>query len=115
MRLAALLAALALAGCANTASAPKAPAAAVAAAEASLAAAGQVALSYMRLPPCGGGTQLCSATALKAQIKAAYDAAYEAVVAAQAIVDSGGTPDMTKVQSALTSLQNIVTMLPKGN
>ncbi|MDE2106743.1 MAG: hypothetical protein KGL39_56535 [Patescibacteria group bacterium] len=106
----ALLAGLALAGCVSQ----QPPVAQVSAAEAALAAAGKVALGYMRLPVCTtGGPQACAKPVVKAQIKTAYDAAYGAVTAAQTQADAGQSPDMTAALSALATLQSLVATLPK--
>ena len=86
----------------------------VAAAEAALTASGNVALAYMSLPPCGtAGVTLCSSPTVKAQIKTAYDTAYQAATTAQAQADAGQTPDLTALNTAIATLQNIVAVLPK--
>ena len=101
--------AMALAGCA----AKNTSVATVSASEAALAASGKVALAYMQLPPCGGPATLCAQPTVKRDIKAAFDRASDAVTAAQAVADAGGTPDMTAASAALVALQDIVTGLPK--
>lgn len=104
-----ILAALAAAGCA----AKNSSVATVSASEAALGASGRVAIAYMQLPACGGSATLCAQPTIKASIRSAYDRAYTAVTAAQAIADAGGTPDMAAASAALLALQDIVTGLPK--
>lgn len=96
-----LAALLILSGCSTTQSSV----AAVSASEAALAAAGKTILVCYGVPRC-------NAAAPKAQIRAAYDLAYDSVTRAQAIADSGGTPDMIASASALSALQALVVQLP---
>lgn len=81
------------------------PRSTVAASQVALTAAGRVVLACYSVPSC-------AATAPKAQIRAAYDRAYDAVVAAQAVADAGGTPSMTAAAAAIATLQGLVTQLP---
>jgi hypothetical protein len=100
--------ALMLTGCAgsDTAATPNDHAkAAVVASEASLAAAGKTILACYSVPRC-------NLVAPKPQLKAAYGVAYDAVTKAQAVADSGGTPDMTATTAAMTALQNTINALP---
>jgi hypothetical protein len=92
-----------LAACSATT--PQSSVAAVSASEAALAAAGKTILVCYGVPRC-------AAVAPKAQIRAAYDLAYDSVTRAQAIADSGGTPDMIASASALSALQALVVQLP---
>jgi hypothetical protein len=82
------------------------PIAAVVASEAALAAAGRAVLACYSVPRC-------ASVAPKTAIKAAYDGAYAAVTSAQAIADSGGSPDMTATAGAMAALQGLVAQLPK--
>jgi hypothetical protein len=93
--------AAALAACTSTATNQQKTVATVSATEATLAAAGRAAVACMATP-------VCSAPALKAQIKAAYDKAYNAVTAAQSVADAGGSPDMTAATAAIVALQNLI-------
>ncbi len=77
----------------------------VAASQLALTAAGRVVLSCYAVPSC-------NAVAPKAQIKVAYDAAYTALVSAQAVADAGGTPTMTAAAAAMATLQGLITQLP---
>jgi hypothetical protein len=74
--------------------------------EARLAAAGRAILACYMVPAC-------SAVAPKPKIKAAYDSAYNAITAAQAVADAGGTPDLTATTAAMVTLQGLVAQLPK--
>lgn len=107
--LVALLAAIsltALAACSGTpAQQTSSSKATVSASEAALAAAGHVIVSCYAVPACHTAAPV-------AQIKAAYDTAYNAVIAAQASADAGGTPDMTTTTAALGALQALVVALP---
>lgn len=98
-----------LAGCAASASggagSVPAPIVSVSASEAALAAAGRVVLACYSVPAC-------AAVAPKPAIKVAYDNAYGAVTAAQAVADSGGSPDLTASTAALVVLQGLVAKLP---
>jgi hypothetical protein len=87
--------------CSTVATTQQKTVATVSATEATLAAAGRSAVACMATP-------VCSAPALKAQIKAAYDKAYNAVTTAQAVADAGGTPDMTAATAAIVALQNLI-------
>jgi hypothetical protein len=98
-----LAALLSLSACTTT---PQSSVAAVSASEATLAAAGKTILVCYGVPRC-------AAAAPKAQIRAAYDLAYDSVTRAQAIADSGGTPDMIASASALSALQALVVQLPQ--
>ena len=93
------IALLALAGC--TAQNPRAQ---VSAAQAALAASGQVALTYMRLP--------AAKAAIKTQIKTAYDAAYATLVAAQADADAGRPVNTVAIGAAIAVLQAIIATIP---
>lgn len=97
-----LAALLSLSACSST---TPSPVAAVSASEATLAAAGKTVLVCYSVPRC-------AAVAPKAQIRAAYDLAYDSVTRAQAIADAGGTPDMVASASALSALQALVVQLP---
>lgn len=77
----------------------------VAASQVALTAAGRVVLACYSVPSC-------ALAAPKAQIRAAYDQAYDAVTAAQAVADAGGTPSMTAAAAAMTQLQRLVAQLP---
>lgn len=101
IRALALIGVLALVGCGAD------PRAQVSASQAALAASGQVALTYMRLPS--------AKPTVKMQIKVAYDAAYDALVAAQADADAGRPVNAAAVSAAIASLQAILATLPKGN
>lgn len=113
------IAALACAGyvlvsCANVGSQSSSKATVVAA-EAAIAAAGQVALPYMALPPCGTPTApaLCSSPQVKANIRSAYDAAYTAATGAQKDADAGTPVDTVALNAAIATLQSAVAALPK--
>jgi hypothetical protein len=99
-----LAATLGLAACASTPT-PTPAVAGVSAAEAALAAAGRVILACYTVPSC-------AAVAPKPTIKADYDAAYNAIVAAQVVADAGGSPDMTAATAAMTLLQGAIAQLP---
>ena len=101
-----LLGLLLLAGC-HQSKAPT-PVAVVGGVQTGLAAAGHVVLACYAVPACE-----VKAVPLKPQIKAAYDAAYSAVTAAQSEADAGGSPDMTAATAALSALQGLVAQLPK--
>lgn len=92
---------LAFAACAS-----KSPVADVVAAEAALAASGRIVIACYAVPAC-------NTVAPKDKIKLAFDTAYDAVTAAQATADAGGSPSMTAASAALAALQDIVTKLPK--
>lgn len=96
-------------------SSAQSPKAAVAAAEAAIAAAGQVALPYMALPPCGGAgaPALCSSATIKANIKTAYDGAYTAATTAQGNADAGQPVDTVALNAAVSALETAVAALPK--
>lgn len=101
-----------LAGCAPTAPtktpglpSPVASLLNVVASEAALSAAGRAVLACYAVPAC-------ARVAPKPQLKAAYDQAYTLVVAAQASVDAGGTPDMTAATAAMAALEALVARLP---
>lgn len=99
-----LAALLSLSACSSTT--PQSSVAAVSASEAALAAAGKTILVCYGVPRC-------AAVAPKAQIRAAYDLAYDSVTRAQAIADAGGSPDMIASASALSALQALVVQLPQ--
>lgn len=88
-----------------SAPAPRPAVAAVSASQATLAAAGRVVMACYAVPAC-------AAVAPKAKIRSAYDAAYDAVVAAQAVADTGATPDMSATTAAMVVLRRLVTQLP---
>ena len=101
---------LALAACT-----PQNPRAQVSSAEAAVAAAGQVALTYMQLPTCTRTESLvCSRPAIKAQIKTSFDAAYVTLVSAQADADAGKPVNTVALNAAVASLQAVIAGLPKG-
>ena len=107
--LALALTVMAVTGCSSTATTQQKTVAAVSASEASLVAAGRVVMACYSVPAC-------DKVAPKAQIKKAYDAAYDAVTAAQATADAGGTPTATAeaaAASAVATLQGLVAQLPK--
>jgi len=95
---------LALTSCSGTATPPP-PVTPVVAAEAALAAAGHIVLGCYAVPAC-------VAVAPKPAIKKAYDAAYNAVTAAQTVADAGGSPDMTAATAAMSGLQSLIDQLP---
>ncbi len=110
MKLSGLLLTVALAGCGATTTTPipgtTTPAVAtVSASQAVLAASGRTVLACYSVPAC-------AKVAPKAKIKAAYDVAYKAVTDAQAVADTGGSPDMSLEAAALTTLQSLVAQLP---
>ena len=101
---------LALAAC--TAQNPRAQ---VSSAEAAVAAAGQLALTYMQLPPCTGtNIPACSRPSIKAQIKTSFDATYATLTAAQVDADAGRPVNTVALNAAVASLQAVVAGLPKG-
>lgn len=115
---------LLLAGCATGSSAgtttPTAKAT-VLGLEAGLTVADNLALNYVSLPACTGSNgPLCSNPTVVAQIKAADNAAYGAVTAAQAAVDADATGTaattvaaVSAAATALQALQTAVASLPK--
>jgi hypothetical protein len=89
------------------------PATTVVAAESGLAVSGHAALVYLGLPVCTGANgPVCSTPAAKAKVKAAFDQAYDAVTAAQAVADAGGSPDLAAATAALAALQGVMAGLP---
>lgn len=109
----ALLAATALLPVAVAACSGSQPAASVVVAEKSLAAAGRISLGYLQLPVCSGSNgPVCGNATTRTQIKMAFDSADDAVKAADAAVQAGGTPNMTAVNAAIAGLQGVLASLP---
>jgi len=77
-----------------------------------LTAADQVALQYAQLPACGSGgaAGLCSDPATVAKIKAAAQAAYQAVKTAEA---SGTSGDLVLAVSAVGALSAALPAAPR--
>lgn len=89
----------------------------VAAIEIGLTAAESAAYQYVTLPDCGstGATVICKSAPIVAQIKAADQQAFVAIMAAKTQSASGGNPNLTAATAALSAFQAILATLPKGN
>lgn len=98
---------LTLAGCAQKQDAR----ATVSASQASLAASGKVAMAYLHLPVCPVSAPVCGTPSIRNQIKVAFDQATDALNAAQATADAGGTPDMVAATTALKTLQELLAVV----
>jgi hypothetical protein len=97
----------------STTSPPASPLVTIVATETGLTAAGTLAMNYVTLPICTGANgPLCADPTIKAQVKNAYDMAYDAVTAAQTVADAGGTPDLTAATAAVTVLKNLLATVP---
>lgn len=108
MTIAAALSLAVLSACSGTQ-----PAASVVVAEKSLSAAGRISLGYLQLPVCSGSNgPVCGNPTTRTQIKLAFDSADDAVKAADAAVQAGGTPNMTAVNAAIAALQGVLSSLP---
>ena len=104
-----LASALVLAACAST------PASDIAAVEATLSAADTAALAYVKLPTCAKppvAGQLCSKSAIIAQIGKASSSAYIAVKAAEKAQDQ---TSIGQAQTAVAALQAIISTVTTGN
>lgn len=88
------------------------PAADVAALEVRLTAAEDVAIDYVRLPPCAASNgPLCSDSAVVARIRTADMRAYTLVKTAEQTVDNPAA--LSAAQAAVTALTDITASLPK--
>jgi len=83
--------------------------ASVGALESSLTAADILALQYTSRPVCPTGAPICADPAIKLQIKAAAQTAYDSVKAAEADAAAGKTVDFTASTAAMTALQDLLT------
>jgi hypothetical protein len=100
---------LALGACSGAGSNPAADFAAL---EVRLAAAEDVAIDYVRLPPCAASNgPLCSDSAVVARIRIADMRAYTLVKAAEQTVDNPAA--LSAAQAAVTALTDITASLPK--
>ncbi len=94
-----IVVALALVACATL---DTTPAASLARATNAYNAAAQTIVAYKSLAPCGSplATQLCSDPAIVQQMKLADDAAYKALVSAEAAVNAGASNAMVLLAAA---------------
>ena len=95
-----------LAACATNGGSPKQS---IAQATNAYNASAQTILAYKKLAPCGSpnATQLCSDPAVVAQLKVADDAAYRALVAAEAAVNAGKPDADTLIAAANAAAQSL--------